>query len=183
MYTDYKPCHRLPQTLRKTRPAPVHSAWVSRYRSDLQSPNRLLQALAIQTNELLEQCRENNAKLGITGMLLYKDCNFMQVLEGEESTVREIYAKIGSDPRHKAEILLQRGTQEERQFPGLSMGYRDLKSQDSRSNPHYNGFLNTPLPVSSSTEIPAARRNSCCPSRRTCRWKRRSTSATDNRQK
>ena len=96
-------------------------------------------------NELLAQCRRNNARLGITGMLLYKDGNFMQVLEGEESAVRSIYAKIGGDPRHKGEIVLQQGTQEERQFPGWSMGYRDLESQEARAVPHYSEFLNTPL--------------------------------------
>ena len=73
-------------------------------------------------NELLAQCRKNNAKRGITGMLLYKDGNFMQVLEGEETAVRSIYAKISGDPRHKGEILLQQGTEEERQFLGWSMG-------------------------------------------------------------
>jgi len=96
-------------------------------------------------NKLLAQCRKNNAELGITGMLLYKGGNFMQVLEGEESTVRSLYAKIGSDPRHKGEILLQQGTLEERQFPGWSMGYRDLESQEARSIPGYSEFLNTPL--------------------------------------
>ncbi len=96
-------------------------------------------------NELLAQCRKNNAELGITGMLLYKGGNFMQVLEGEESTVRSLYAKIGSDPRHKGEILLQQGTLEERQFPGWSMGYRDLESQEARSIPGYSELLNTPL--------------------------------------
>ncbi len=96
-------------------------------------------------NELLAQCRKNNAELGITGMLLYKDGNFMQVLEGEESAVRSLYAKIGRDPRHKGEILLQQGNLEERQFPGWSMGYRDLASQEARSIPEYSEFLNTPL--------------------------------------
>ena len=96
-------------------------------------------------NELLAQCRKNNANLGITGMLLYKDGNFMQVLEGEESTVRSIYAKIGSDPRHKGEILLQQGALDNRQFPGWSMGYRDLESQEALSIPGYSEFLNTPL--------------------------------------
>ncbi len=33
---------------------------------------------------LLETCRRNNTAAGVTGMLLYKDGNFMQVLEGEE---------------------------------------------------------------------------------------------------
>ena len=31
---------------------------------------------------LLEKARENNSRLGITGMLLYKEGNFMQMLEG-----------------------------------------------------------------------------------------------------
>ena len=96
-------------------------------------------------NELLAQCRKNNANLGITGLMLYKDGNFMQVLEGEESMVRSIYAKISSDPRHKGEILLQQGALEERQFPGWSMGYRNLDSQEARSIPGYSEFLNTPL--------------------------------------
>ena len=96
-------------------------------------------------NELLAQCRKNNAELGITGMLLYKGGNFMQVLEGEEETVRSLYAKIGRDPRHRGDILLQQGTQEERQFSGWSMGFRNLESQESRSTPAYSEFLNTPL--------------------------------------
>ena len=96
-------------------------------------------------NGLLAQCRKNNADLGITGMLLYKDGNFMQVLEGEESAVRSLYAKISNDPRHKGELLLQQGIQKERQFPDWSMGYRNLESQESRSVPDYSEFLNTPL--------------------------------------
>ncbi len=43
--------------------------------------------------DLLAVSRQNNARLGITGMLLYKDGNFMQVLEGEEAEVRTLYEK------------------------------------------------------------------------------------------
>ena len=63
--------------------------------------------------ELLEICRENNTRLGITGMLLYKDGNFMQLLEGEETPVRRLYEKIGSDSRHRGEITLLQGFQAE----------------------------------------------------------------------
>ncbi len=96
-------------------------------------------------NELLAQCRESNARLGLTGMLLYKDGNFMQVLEGEEVVVREVYAKISTDPRHKGEIVLQQGPLEERQFPDWSMGFRDLDSPESRPAAGYSEFLNIPL--------------------------------------
>ena len=40
---------------------------------------------------ILAKAREKNARLGITGMLLYKDGNFLQLLEGEETIVRGIY--------------------------------------------------------------------------------------------
>ena len=94
---------------------------------------------------LLVTCRKNNAELGVTGMLLYKDGNFMQVLEGDEEAVRGLYEKIAEDPRHGGEMTLQQGYSERRQFPDWSMGFRDLDSPDARSEPGYSEFLNAPL--------------------------------------
>lgn len=96
-------------------------------------------------SDLLATSRENNARVGITGMLLYKDGNFMQVLEGEERAVRALYGKIGIDPRHKGEITLVRGFAGGRQFPDWSMGFRDLDSPEARAAPGYSEFLNTSL--------------------------------------
>ena len=50
---------------------------------------------------LLEQARPKNDKLGVTGMLLYKDGNFMQVLEGEQDVVGKLVETIERAPRHK----------------------------------------------------------------------------------
>src|ERR1700734_2023146 len=50
--------------------------------------------------ELLRKANENNSKLGITGLLLFKGENFLQVLEGERETVLALYKKITQDPRH-----------------------------------------------------------------------------------
>ena len=94
---------------------------------------------------LLETCRKNNAELGVTGMLLYKDGNFMQVLEGDEGAVRGLYEKIAADPRHSGEITLQQGFAEGRQFPDWSMGFRDLDSPEAHADPGYSEFLNAPL--------------------------------------
>jgi len=47
---------------------------------------------------LLETCRKNDAELGVTGMLPYKDGNFMYVLEGDEGAVRGLYERIAADP-------------------------------------------------------------------------------------
>lgn len=95
--------------------------------------------------DLLAKSRGNNAKLGITGMLLYKDGNFMQALEGEEIAVRALYTKIGRDPRHRGMITILEGPLEERQFMNWSMGFCDLNSAAVLSTPGYSEFLNTPL--------------------------------------
>ncbi|MEO8202168.1 MAG: BLUF domain-containing protein [Gemmatimonadota bacterium] len=94
---------------------------------------------------LLAKCQENNTKLGITGMLLYKDGNIMQVLEGEEKVVRTLHARISLDPRHRGLLTLLEGPLAARQFPDWSMGFRDLNGADVLSLPGYNEFMNTPL--------------------------------------
>jgi len=95
--------------------------------------------------KLLEKSHANNAKRGITGLLLYKDGNFMQVLEGEEDVVRTLYRKIARDPRHRGVITLSQGPLAARQFPDSSMAFRDLNAADVLSTPGYSEFLNTSL--------------------------------------
>jgi hypothetical protein len=97
-----------------------------------------------ELRDLLEQCNTNNRKLDVTGMLLYKDGNFMQVLEGEEPSVRRVHETIGSDPRHRGLITLLQGITPERQFPEWSMGFKDLGAY--LANPEgYSEFLNVAL--------------------------------------
>ena len=98
-----------------------------------------------ELTDLLAVSRVNNARAGITGMLLYKGGNFLQVLEGDEQPVEALHAKILRDPRHKGVITLLRGPLEERAFPGWSMGFRDLASPEVRSDPAFSEFLNAPL--------------------------------------
>jgi hypothetical protein len=92
--------------------------------------------------ELLAKSRANNAPLGVTGMLLYRDGNFMQALEGEESSVRDLFEKISRDARHKSVSIIHEASVDERQFPDWSMGFRDLNSPDVLSLPGYSEFLN-----------------------------------------
>jgi hypothetical protein len=96
--------------------------------------------------DLLSQCCKHNERDGITGMLLYKDGNFMQVLEGEESMVRSAHLRIHSDPRHRGLITMLKDPIAERQFPQSPMGFRDLSANARASSDGYGDFLNTPLP-------------------------------------
>jgi hypothetical protein len=98
-----------------------------------------------QLVDLLSQAREHNASIGVTGMLLYKDGNFMQVLEGAADDVQPLYAKIRSDPRHKGVITVLERPVAQRGFAEWSMAFADLDLPPSRAVPGYSEFLNTPL--------------------------------------
>src|SRR5687768_3715060 len=87
--------------------------------------------------DLLKTCHDNNAALGVTGLLLYKDGNFMQALEGDEQVVRTLYAAIARDPRHRGALVLTQAPLAERQFHDWSMGFRHLNAADAISTPGY----------------------------------------------
>ncbi len=94
---------------------------------------------------LLQTSRRNNTADGITGMLLYKAGNFMQVLEGEEEAVRRLHDRIQRDPRHRGLITLLEQRTDERQFGSWSMGFRNLTDPGMCDLPGYSEFLNVPL--------------------------------------
>jgi hypothetical protein len=82
-------------------------------------------------HDILNKAHQVNANLGITGLLLYKNKRFMQLIEGQEDTVRGLYQKILQDPRHRDLIVLQEDTEPERQFPEWSMAFRNLNTLPS----------------------------------------------------
>ena len=75
---------------------------------------------------LLQQARANNSRSGITGLLLYKRGLFMQALEGEETAVRALYAKIRVDPRHKNVVTLADIPVAQARFTDWAMGFENL---------------------------------------------------------
>lgn len=94
---------------------------------------------------ILKTSRENNTRLGITGLLLYREGNILQLLEGEKSSVDQVFSKVSEDDRHSGVITLFRAEVAEREFPDWSMGFHDLMSEEVRQTPGFSEFLNTPL--------------------------------------
>jgi hypothetical protein len=76
-----------------------------------------------ELNELVTAARANNARLGVTGLLLYKNESFLQVLEGEEGKTSRLFEKIRMDSRHDSVVMLRRRPVEEPSFPDWAMGY------------------------------------------------------------
>jgi len=92
---------------------------------------------------MLEECRRNNSELGITGMLLYREGAFLQVLEGRPEAVMRVIDDIKGDPRHNLFRMILNGTSEERLFPEWSMGFQDLTDVSLAETAGYSDFLNT----------------------------------------
>jgi hypothetical protein len=63
----------------------------------------------------------NNRKYHITGLLIYKNKQFAQVIEGEEDAIERVWAKIQLDPRHKDIQLLSKEPILNRSFTKWSM--------------------------------------------------------------
>jgi hypothetical protein len=75
-----------------------------------------------ELRDLLLSARKKNDDLGVTGLLLYAQGRFLQVLEGPEATVRDLYATIRDDPRHTNIDTLLTTSTPERTFPDWEMG-------------------------------------------------------------
>jgi hypothetical protein len=104
--------------------------------------------------DLLAKSRANNERLDITGMLLYKDGDFMQLLEGDEQAVRKLYAVIAKDPRHEGTITLVDEAITERLFANWSMAFRDLNDAEVRQLPGFSPFMNRVLRAESFHDDP-----------------------------
>lgn len=92
--------------------------------------------------KLLEESVWRNTRAGITGALLYYDGTFLQVLEGEEQAVKDLYARISRDPRHHHLIPLIQERIARRDFPDAAMAFQDLQSPELRILPGDSEYLN-----------------------------------------
>ncbi len=72
--------------------------------------------------DILKVAQINNKKLGITGVLLYSDTQFLQCIEGDYANLIALYDKIKLDDRHKQLFLLNLSPIAERNFPSWQMG-------------------------------------------------------------
>ena len=98
-----------------------------------------------ELQELLSVSRRKNAKAGITGMLLYKDGHFMQLLEGPHQAVRDTFEKIEEDARHHSLQVLLNVRLEVRNFERWSMGFELVGEVAPEFSPNYDEIWNKPF--------------------------------------
>ena len=84
---------------------------------------------AHEINNILSASRRNNARVGVTGALLFNSILFAQVLEGPIDGVEKIFEQIQRDLRHSDLIVLDSGLIEARNFPIWSMAFAGADSE------------------------------------------------------
>lgn len=90
---------------------------------------------------LLAQSRNNNLHTDITGMLLYMEGCFFQVLEGEADQLERLFDKISKDPRHHDVMKLILEPIEERCFSNWTMGFQHITKEELSSITGLTDFL------------------------------------------
>ena len=91
--------------------------------------------------QLLTTSRRNNVRDNITGMLLYRDGHFMQVMEGEYLNVMSLYDRIRVDSRHRNVDILRAEHIWVRDFPDWTMGFECLDQFDPGALSGFSRFL------------------------------------------
>jgi len=91
--------------------------------------------------QLLDQARAKNERLGLTGMLLYNEHNFFQVLEGEPAVVDELFHTISQDERHMKTVTIIREPIAKRSFGEWTMGFAAVTSADLQHLTGLNDFF------------------------------------------
>ena len=99
-----------------------------------------------QLKDLLTISRRNNEQKNITGMLLYGEGSFIQVLEGGHDAIEATFDIIKKDPRHKNITRILGGDLSKRNFPDWKMGFMSIKRDELAKlegyiDPNHKDFL------------------------------------------
>lgn len=124
--------------------------------------------------ELLQVARDNNARLGLTGMLLYAEGSFFQVLEGPAEVVDALYAKIERDQRHQQVTLIIREPIPRRYFDAWTMGFYKVSREDLEGIAGVNEFFGKDRTL---LEVDTGRARKLLSAFRDGRWRKRLTGA------
>ncbi len=80
----------------------------------------------VEIQNILASCQKNNPLLDITGILLYSDTKFIQMVEGEYQVISGLYDKIKLDHRHDQVRMIATSPIKQKSFPSWHMGSKKI---------------------------------------------------------
>lgn len=90
-----------------------------------------------ELRKLLDASIQNNTRDEITGLLLFANGSFMQVLEGAEAAVLATMERIKKDGRHTEVTILSQSKVAAREFGQWSMAFHVVDEADASQWPGY----------------------------------------------
>lgn len=96
-------------------------------------------------NSIHSHAVRNNTARTMTGMLLFAQGRFLQVLEGERKDVQHTFEKIKEDRRHDHVTLIADRPIVERSFSHWNMGFKALSENEAKANAELMAFFSQPL--------------------------------------
>lgn len=91
--------------------------------------------------ELLEKSRNKNAANGVTGILLFVDGCFFQILEGPVEQIESLVTLIQEDARHTKMTQIIREPIAQRSFSAWTMGFAQITSEELGQIDGLNDFF------------------------------------------
>jgi len=92
-----------------------------------------------ELSSLLQHSRTRNVGDDISGLLIYRfnsdygRGNFVQVLEGPNDRIDDVWRRISNDARHHTIIVVEEGLIEQRMFRDWSMGFKNVTAEDLKN--------------------------------------------------
>ena len=78
---------------------------------------------------ILSKSVANNTRDNVTGVMLYHEGNFIQLLEGEKEAIFDTFKRINNDDRHTAISTIASGESNQRNFPDWAMGFKSINAE------------------------------------------------------
>ncbi len=86
---------------------------------------------------LLNQARQKNMRIDVTGHLLYSHGVFTQCVEGPTQSLDSLWASLQKDPRHHDVQLLDRSPLHARQFSEWTMAFSSYRYLNAYNMPGF----------------------------------------------
>jgi len=94
-----------------------------------------------EIQDFLSECQKNNKENDVTGMLLYDNGCFFQIIEGEKDVLLNLFESIEADKRHDKVVVIISESIPKRNFGRWSMGYADVSRSDLSNLDGFNDFF------------------------------------------
>ena len=92
--------------------------------------------------DILDKSITNNSQKNITGMLIFYNGTFLQVLEGPDNKVMDLYHSLKLDKRHQNLDILYKKDIQSTAFSSWSMGFVDVEEISKKGDKDFISFFN-----------------------------------------